>query len=146
VNRMGKIVRSFLEGRGRDQSTDACDRTRAAFAGATPGPQDQGHLFACPDCRTQVRLAQAWKSVPRPESVERPLPADEAFVSRVLREVRAERRRSARARTTLAAAAALLFFFLAGAAGQLAATSASGAEDDYAQLVSPTGLDSLLPQ
>jgi len=145
VKRFGESIR-WIFGAGADGSPDACRRARAAFASGAPEPQDQGHLFSCPECRVQVRLAQAWKSLPRPEAIERPLPADDAFVSRVLREVRADRRRRSRARATLAAAAALLFFFLAGAAGQLASTSASGVEDDYAQLVNPTGLDSLLPQ
>jgi len=141
---MGEWIGSIF-GAGADAGGDACRHACAAFASGAPEPRDQGHLFSCPECRVQVRLAQAWKSLPRPEAIERPLPADDAFVSRVLREVRADRRRRSRARATLAAAAALLFFFLAGAAGQLA-TSASGAEDDYAQLVNPTGLDSLLPQ
>ncbi len=146
MKHLGELVRSLWGGGGLDAAGDPCRRAREAFARGTPEAQHQGHLFACPACRAHVRLAQAWKSLPRPETTERPLPADDAFVSRVLREVRAERRRRARGRASLAAAAALLFFFLAGAAGQLAATIASGAEDDYAQLVTPAGLDSLLPQ
>ena len=59
--------------------------------------------------------------------------------------VRADRERRTRIRLRLAAAAALLFFFIVGASQRVASTIASGAEDTYAQLVSPD-LDADLPE
>lgn len=124
-----------------------CSRIREAVRFRVSTPEEERHLFSCPDCRSRVRLGQAWKSLPRPEDLEKPEPADEAFVARVLDSVRRDRRRRTRVRASLAAAAALLFFFLAGAASQMAANAASGAEDAYAQLMEPSSaLDSLLPE
>ncbi len=123
-----------------------CRRIQDARARGAATRAEERHLFSCPDCRAQVRLAQAWRSMPRPETMERSEPVEGDFTARVLRAIRADRLRRSRMRASLAAAAALLFFFLAGAAGQLAASAASGAEEDYAQLIGPAGLDSLLPQ
>jgi len=125
-----------------------CARIREAFRTGPSTPEQERHLFSCAACRAAVRLAQAWKALPRSTELEsRPAP-DEVFVERVLRDVREDRRRRARVQTGLAAAAALLFFFLAGAAGQIAATATDTGDDAYAQLVTPSDseLETLLPQ
>jgi hypothetical protein len=66
------------------------------------------------------------------------------FIERIVRALRADRRERIVRRIRLAAAAALLFFFFAGAGHRVAASLAAGAEDAYAQLVEPAGLDTLL--
>ena len=109
---------------------------------------DEAHLFVCAGCRTEARYAAAWASFRALEAEagrEVPAPADPAFVRGVVELVRAERERRKRIRLRLAAAAALLFFFIVGASQRVASTIASGAEDTYAQLVSPD-LDADLPE
>jgi hypothetical protein len=122
-----------------------CDQIRKTLGRGDWTPAQERHLFGCPDCRAHARLAQAWKNLRRVDELEKPEPADEGFVFRVVAAVRDDRASRARLRTGLAAAAALLFFFLAGAAGEIAASAASGAEDAYAQLVGSSPLDSFLP-
>jgi hypothetical protein len=122
-----------------------CHRVREAFSSGLWSREEKRHLLSCPDCRGSLRLAQAWRSLPRPEELERRESPGEVFVARVLGAVRRDRGRRARLRAGLAAAAALLFFFLAGAAGQLAAGAAS-ADEEYAQLEGSTSLDSFLPE
>lgn len=125
--------------------THDCKRVRAAAAAGRMSPRDESHLFVCRSCRRQARLSAAWKTFPPPEALEPALPVDEPFVRAVLARVREDRRRRARNRVGLAAAAALLFFFAAGAAQRVSATVAAGAEESYAQLLTPA-LDSFLPE
>ena len=122
-----------------------CRRVRSALRSGSPGPAEEIHLFRCESCRLEARILAAWRALPDPRLLETRVPADDAFVRRVLAEVRRERRLKARARAGLAAAAALLFFFALGASQETAASHAAGAEDSYAQLLTP-GLDSLLPE
>ncbi len=122
-----------------------CERVSAAAAAGRMSPRDESHLFVCRWCRRQARLSAAWKSFAPPEELETALPVDESFVRAVLARVREDRRRRARKRVGLAAAAALLFFFAAGAAQRISATVAAGAEESYAQLLTPA-LDSFLPK
>lgn len=127
-----------------------CARTRAALRDGRDGgmsPTEESHLFVCGPCRKEARLAAAWKTLPPLEEVEIEAapPVDESFVGEVLARVRQDRRRRARNRIGLAAAAALLFFFAAGASQQAAATGIDGAEESYAQMLTPS-LDSILPE
>jgi len=107
--------------------------------------EDDGHLFTCPACRREARIAQAWKGLPRPEAEEALVEPDLRFVTVVLRSARRDRSRRARIRVALAAAAGLLFFFFAGTGHEAAAPSAAGPEDSYASLVSPNALEGLIP-
>ncbi len=132
----------------RPKETD-CGRVRAALAEGRRGAPEESHLFGCAPCRTDARLAAAWRILARPEmeaeAAASKIPADERFVRGVLERVREERGRTARRRTRWAAAAALLFFFLAGAGEKLAASVAANAEDSYASMLTPS-IDSFLPQ
>jgi hypothetical protein len=119
---------------------------RDALSAGTPVSGRERHLFTCPECLARVRVSLAWKSLPRPDSLEPAEAPDEIFVERVLDAVHQERRRRVHARVRLAAAAALLFFFFAGAGHRVASNVAAGAEDAYAQLVGSAGLDNLLPE
>jgi len=109
------------------------------------GRRDPAHVFACPVCRADARLARAWKGLTPPAALETPVPADERFVQRILGALRLDRARTIRRRLWAAAAAAILFFFFAGLAAEGAATPAASAEDSYAALVSPSSLDGLIP-
>ena len=107
--------------------------------------RETGHLFRCRPCRVEVRLAAAWKQVPREASPETPEPVSESFLARVTAAVSEDRRRRLRRRTLLSAAAALLFFFLAGAGHESRTRDAIRVEESYAQLLAPSALESLLP-
>ena len=120
-----------------------CNRARAALRDGSMSPTEESHLFVCGPCRKEARLAAAWKALPPLEEVEAPA-VDESFVRGVLARVREDRRRRARNRIGLAAAAALLFFFAAGASQRAAVTGIVGAEESYAQMLTPS-LDSILP-
>ena len=109
------------------------------------GRQETGHLFQCRPCRVEVRLAAAWKQIPREALPETPEPFSESFVARVTAAVSEDRRRNLRRRSLLSAAAALLFFFLAGAGHESRARDAVRVEESYAQLLTPSALESLLP-
>jgi hypothetical protein len=109
------------------------------------GRRDEKHLFACPVCRADARLARGWKGLAPPASLETPAPVDELFVKRILGAVRRDRARAIRRRTWAAAVAALLFFFFAGLAHETASTPAVTAEESYAAIVSPSSLDGLIP-
>lgn len=109
------------------------------------GRHDQKHLFACPICRADARMARAWKGLAHPASLETPVPAGELFVKKILGAVRRDRAQAIRRRTWAAAVAALLFFFFAGLAQEIAATPTTTAEDSYAALVAPNALDGLIP-
>ena len=122
----------------------ACTRARAALSDGSMSPTEESHLFVCGPCRREARLVAAWKALPPLEEVEAAPPVDESFVRGVLARVREDRRRRARNRVGLAAAAALLFFFAAGASQQAASTGIAGAEESYAQMLTPS-LDSILP-
>ncbi|MDQ2979662.1 MAG: hypothetical protein M3R62_10620 [Acidobacteriota bacterium] len=122
-----------------------CHRARAALRDGAMTPTEESHLFVCGPCRKEARLAAAWKSLPPLEEVEAAPRVDESFVRGVLARVREDRQRRARNRIGLAAAAALLFFFAAGASQQAAATGIAGAEESYAQMLTPS-LDSILPE
>jgi hypothetical protein len=128
-----------------------CGRVRASLAEGQRGAvskADEAHLFVCAGCRAEARYAAAWASFRALETDagrEFPAPADPAFVREVIELVRADRERRTRIRLRLAAAAALLFFFVVGASQRMTSTTAAGAEDTYAQLVSPD-LDADLPE
>lgn len=106
-----------------------------------------GHLFLCRACRADARLSAAFRRLPSPASLEaaEARPASEDFLRRVTLSVRVERRRHARRRALLSLAAALLFFFLAGAGREDARTSDTLHVEDAAQLLTPSALDSLIP-
>ncbi|MDQ6892920.1 MAG: hypothetical protein M3167_09610 [Acidobacteriota bacterium] len=122
-----------------------CRRVRSALRSGQAGQAEEIHLFRCEACRLEARIAAAWRALPDSRSLETGAPVDEAFVRRVLWEIRRERRHRIRARASVAAAAALLFFFALGASRESAASRAAGAEDSYAQLLTPE-LDSFLPE
>jgi hypothetical protein len=124
-----------------------CTRVRAALEQGKRDPIEEAHLFACASCRTEARLAAAWRSFPRPEQTEAAEASlvDERFIRGVIEQVRADARRRARNRARWAAAAALLFFFLAGASQKLASTTTATTEDSYASILTPS-FGSLLPQ
>ena len=104
---------------------------------------DEGHLFVCPFCRADARIAAAWKAMALTET---PAPADERFVAAVLNGVRHEDLRRSRNRFWLAAAAAALFFFFTGLALESASKPAGAPEESYASIASPNALEGLLPQ
>lgn len=122
-----------------------CRRVRAALRAGRASQSEEVHLFRCDACRLEARIAAAWRALPHSRSLETNEPVDEAFVRRVLAGIEGERRRRFRTRAGLAAAAALLFFFALGASEETAVSHAAGAEDTYAQLLTP-GLDSFLPE
>jgi predicted anti-sigma-YlaC factor YlaD len=96
---------------------------------------DARHVFGCPECRADARLARAWRTLaaPAPET-----PASEPFVAGVLRGVREDRARAARWRLGLVAAAALVFFFFAGLSHERATASPEpSVEDSYTSLPAP---------
>ncbi|HEY1252438.1 MAG TPA: hypothetical protein VGH97_14750 [Thermoanaerobaculia bacterium] len=102
------------------------------------------HLLTCPDCRAHARLATAWRDLPRAERMEPPVEPSDAFMSRTLAAIRADRVHRARTRLALAAAAALLFFFCVGT-GHETAAPASGAEESYTSLFSTDSLSNFIP-
>jgi hypothetical protein len=104
-----------------------------------------GHVFVCRACRTRVRLAAAWKQIPRPSSLERAEPASEDFLKKIASSLSEDRRRRLKRRALLSAAAALLFFFLAGTGQESRSAETVRAEESYAHLVAPSALESLLP-
>jgi hypothetical protein len=122
-----------------------CAGVRTALRAGRLGRHDESHLFRCAECRLEARIAAAWKTLPRPQSLEDVSPVEESFVRRVLIGVRADRRRQRRSRIGLAAAAAVLFFFAAAASQRVAAERATSAEETYSQLLTPS-LDSFLPE
>jgi hypothetical protein len=103
------------------------------------------HLLTCRACRTDARVAQAWKGLRRPEELEAPIEADSRFTDEVLASVRGDRVRRRRLRLALAAAAALLFFFFAGTGHETAGSGTATQDASYASLVSPNALDGLIP-
>lgn len=110
--------------------------------------RETGHFFLCRPCRVEARVAAAWKrfvavSAARPEILEQP---SEQFVRRAVAAISEDRRRRLRRRALLSAAAALAFFFLAGAAGESRAGEKTRAADSYAQLLTPSSLETLLPE
>ena len=111
---------------------------RDCFAGRT----DERHLFVCPACRAEARVASAWKAMRLREA---PVEPDDVFVARVVRGVRRDRARRLRRRIWAAAAAAALFFFFAGFAHELASRPAPSAEESYASLASPNAMEGLIP-
>lgn len=105
---------------------------------------DAGHLFVCPACRAEARLAAAWKTVPRPGVAEVPVEPVPRFIRGVVASIRRDRERRRRVRLALAAAAALLFFFFAGT-GHETAVRPAGLEASYSSIVSPDALEGLIP-
>jgi hypothetical protein len=122
-----------------------CKAVRKALGAGALTSGQPAHLFTCPECRARVRISHAWRGIPRRETLEAAIPVDEVFLERIVRSLRQDRRQRAVRRIQIAAAAALLFFFFAGAGHRVAASLAAGAEDAYAQLVEPAGIDTLLP-
>ena len=108
---------------------------------------DESHVFVCPACRTDARIAATWKSLRVEEAPQKP---SERFIRRVLVGIEHDRIARRRMRWIAAAAAAALFSFCAGLAHENASAQSSGsAEDEYASLAtpstSPTALDGLMP-
>lgn len=113
--------------------------------GCRGGRGQAGHLFLCRSCRIQARIASAWRKLPRPGASEIVEPVSEGFVLRVCDVLSRDRRRRRRRRAALSAAAALFFFFLAGAARESESADAQRPEETYSQLLTPSPLESLLP-
>lgn len=103
---------------------------------------DASHLLVCPTCRTDARIAGAWKAYDPAEPAE---PADEGFVSAVVRSARRDRAATRRRRLIAAAAAAALFSFFAGLAHESARSAAPESEESYASLSAPSALAEFLP-
>ena len=108
---------------------------------------DESHVFVCPACRADTRIAAAWKALRIEETPEKP---GERFVRRVLYGIEHDRIARRRRRWIAAAAAAALFSFCAGLAHENASRQSSpSAEDEYASLATPstapTALDGLMP-
>jgi hypothetical protein len=103
---------------------------------------DANHLLVCPSCRTDARVAAAWKAYRPAEPAE---PADEGFVSAVVRSVRKDRAATRRRRLVAAAAAAALFSFFAGLAHETARSAGPESEESYASLSAPNALAEFLP-
>ena len=105
---------------------------------------DERHLFVCPACRTDARIAGAWKDLPRGET---PTPADDRFVGRVVSEIARDRAARHRRRWLAAAAAAALFSFCAGLAHERSSgqTAVPTPEESYASLAAPNALSELVP-
>ena len=118
-------------------------RRATACRSARPGT---GHLFLCRVCRADARLTAAFRRLPSAASLEavESQPVSEVFLRRVALSVREERRRHARRRLLLSLAAALVFFFLAGA-GHETLTSDTLRVEDAAQILTPSALESLMP-
>lgn len=104
---------------------------------------DEGHLFVCPFCRADARIAAAWKGLPFREA---PGAADDRFVAAVLENLESDGARRSRNHFWLAAAAAALFFFFTGLALESASKPAPTPEESYATLAAPNALEGLLPQ
>jgi hypothetical protein len=108
---------------------------------------DESHVFVCPACRADARIASAWKGLRVEETPQKP---GERFVRRVLAGIEHDRIARRRRRWIAAAAAAALFSFCAGLAHEnAAAQSAASPEDEYASLATPSttpsALDGLIP-
>jgi hypothetical protein len=103
---------------------------------------DSSHLLVCPSCRTDARIAAAWRDLRVDEPIE---PAEERFVDSALRSVRRDRAARRRRRLIAAAAAAALFSFFAGLAHETARTTTPDSEESYASLSAPNALTELLP-
>jgi predicted anti-sigma-YlaC factor YlaD len=104
---------------------------------------DESHLFSCPACRADARIAAAWKDL---SFTEAPAGADERFVASVTAGIARDRGMRARRRWLAAAAAAALFAFFAGFAHERATDQAAPtAEESYASLAAPNALSSLMP-
>ncbi len=121
-----------------------CSRVMSALRDAKLTPQQESHLFLCPSCRAEARLAAALKAMPAPEELEAAASIDESFVEGVLRRVHQDRRRRGRMRLGVAAAAALLFFFAAGVSERANVTPTEDADESYAQILTPAA-DPVLP-
>lgn len=102
---------------------------------------DASHLLVCTACRTDARIAGAWKGLRLNEPAE---PADERFVGAVLRSVRRDRAATRRRRLVAAVAAAALFSFFAGLAHETARPPAPE-DETYASLSAPSALAEFLP-
>jgi hypothetical protein len=115
---------------------------------ACPSPRrlESGHVFACRACQAEIRLAAAWRRIPRPSSLENAEPASDDFLRRITTSLWEDRRRRLKRRALLSAAAALLFFFLAGTGQESRSAETVRAEESYARLVAPSALESLLPE
>ena len=125
---------------------NVCDRVRAALAQGTRDTFEESHLFSCPSCRTEARIAAAWRAFPRPDEGETETGrVDEAFVRGVIGRLRDQERTRFRQRAGWAAAAALLFFFLAGAGQKLASMTSASTDETYASMLTPS-LDAYIPQ
>lgn len=103
---------------------------------------EETHLFVCPACRAEARVAAAWKEL---RVTETPAEVPEGFVERVLELGRRDRADRTRRRWLAAAAAAALFSFCAGLAHERASRQSGPApEESYASLASPNPLGDLV--
>ena len=104
---------------------------------------DVSHILVCPDCRTDARMAGAWRALRLSEAAA---PVDDAFVERTAERVRRDRAAVRRRRFLTAVAAAALFSFFAGLAHETARRSAPEPDESYASLSAPAGeLSEFLP-
>ena len=108
---------------------------------------DESHVFVCPACRADARIAAAWKALRVEETPQKP---GERFVRRVLAGIEHDRIARRRRRWIAAAAAAAAVLVLRRLAHENASTqSAASPEDEYASLATPSttpsALDSLIP-
>ena len=120
--------------------------TDRAECGQLAGEALERHLFVCEGCRSQARLAAAWRSLAA-ESPKEAAPVREEFLARVLISRRQAARRDRRIRYLLAAAALLLFTFFAGSGHRTSSGPGRDrqAEEAFASLASPSELEGLLP-
>lgn len=107
---------------------------------------DRAHLFLCPRCRVERRLAAALSTLPRPSRSEIPQRPRAGFVERVVSAVTSDRRRRLRRRAVMSVAAGLTFFFLAGAAGETRSLETARGDEAYTNLLAPPALEGLLPE
>jgi hypothetical protein len=103
---------------------------------------DESHLFVCRDCRTDARIAGAWKGLALRET---PAAVDDRFVGSVVAGIARDRASRQRLRWFAAAAAAALFSFCAGLAHERASgPPAPTPEESYASLAAPNALSELV--
>jgi predicted anti-sigma-YlaC factor YlaD len=106
---------------------------------------DPSHVFTCPACRADARIAAAWRTLGDPADQKSAIPVDEAFVAVALDRARRDRERARWRRAWLVAGAALLFSFFFGTSHERTTRTAVSADETYGSLVSPSALEELIP-
>ena len=89
--------------------------------------RDESHVFTCPACRVDARIAGAWKGLR--DRGDCPCRPTSVFIRRVVARSRADAGPRARLRWVAAAAAAALFSFFAGLAHEHASQPSPTPED-----------------